>query len=134
MIRTGTVRVALSVVLAVVSFWSAASTAQTPDPQSVLGEWHGTWADPRDARATGTCTITVKKIEGPKAFIRVNLAGPRTTEVDREGTLSGNRLTVETGANTTVFTIEGDRMTGTLQSVLVGVVVQEITFTLFKRK
>ena len=134
MIRTGTVRVALSVWLAVVSLWSAASTAQTPDPQSLLGEWHGTYTDPRDTRTTGSCIITVKKIEEAKVFIHVHLAGSRSTEVDREGTLSGNILTVETAANTTVFTIEGDRMSGFLQSVLLGVPVQEIMFTLHKKK
>jgi hypothetical protein len=105
---------------------------QTLDPQSIIGEWGGRWVDPRDPGNTGSYFMTIKKIEGNKIFTRLHLVGRGSFEGDREATLSGNTLTIETRFNKAEFTIEGDQMRGTTRNLSTGFVSQEIS--LVKKK
>jgi len=108
-------------------------TPQTLDPQSIIGEWGGRWVDPREMSNTGSYFMTIKKIEGSKVFTRLYIVTRGSAfEGDREATLSGNTLTIETKFNKAEFTIEGDQMRGATRSLSTGFVVQEIS--LVKKK
>lgn len=88
---------------------------QTPlDPQSLIGEWRGSWTSTqmhraRAASASGQYYLTIEKVEGNKVHGRAEIIG--RTEFKFVGTLDGNRLTF--GQDTiTELVIDGDHMRG----------------------
>ncbi|HEU5305399.1 MAG TPA: hypothetical protein VFU40_12195 [Gemmatimonadales bacterium] len=92
--------------------------AQTPlDPKALIGEWSGTWQStgPDAATVKGQYTLTIKNIEGTRAYCDVFTTGPRgRTEGQPIATLQGNRLSWG-GQFATEFTISGTDMNGSRQ-------------------
>lgn len=85
------------------------------DPQSILGEWQGTWAMAQQRSATGNYYLTIKKVEGDKVQGRSERpASGKTPESNWNfaGTLAGNVLTIKTGELAMEMTINGNSMTG----------------------
>jgi hypothetical protein len=95
---------------------SAAVWAQAAvDPQSLVGEWTGSWVDKREGKNNGQYSLTIEKVEGNQVHGRGELSVRRTSEFKFVGTLEGNRLTF--GRDTkVVLTIEGTQMRGTSES------------------
>ena len=88
-------------------------SAQTPvDPQSLVGEWRGSWVDKRQGKVNGQYSLTIDKVDGDKVSGTGVLSGRRTTEFKFNGTLAGDRLTF--GRETvTDLVIQGTQMRGT---------------------
>jgi hypothetical protein len=107
--RRGLVSVACFFILTVASaaVWAQAAV----DPQSLVGEWTGSWVDKREGKSKGQYSLTIEKVEGNQVHGRGEVSARRTSEFKFVGTLEGNRLTF--GRDTkTVFTIEGTQMRG----------------------
>lgn len=88
--------------------------AQAFDPQSLIGEWAGTWNNlgPDAATARGQYRLTIKKVEGGKVFCHLYFTNPSGNfERDIVATLDGNRLRWG-GPRPTEFTVEGNDMRG----------------------
>jgi hypothetical protein len=72
-------------VIAVVTTLVGLVTAQAVDPQSLVGEWAGTWnsqsAEP--ANMSGAYSLTIKKVEDAKVFARLHSVSPgRNVDAD----------------------------------------------------
>jgi hypothetical protein len=98
---------------------SAASPviAQAPDSPSLLGEWSGTWVSqgPDKGIANGQYTLTIKKIDGAKAFCRLDSSSSKSSNsVDLVAKLEGNTLSWG-GQFPTVLTVNGNEMKGVRQ-------------------
>ena len=107
--RRGLVSVACFFILtaAPAAVWAQAAV----DPQSLVGEWNGSWVEKHRAIAKGQYSLTIEKVEGNKVHGRGEIRAGRTSEFKFVGTLEGNRLTF--GRDTkTEFTIEGTQMRG----------------------
>jgi hypothetical protein len=87
------------------------------DPQSIVGEWTGTWtagavsggAGPRGG-SRGPYSLTIARVEGNVVRGTVESQG---ATANFRGTLSGNQLTFGNERVQTELTIEGDSMRGT---------------------
>src|SRR5437667_8127745 len=89
--RRGLVSVACFFIL---TAGSAAVWAQAAvDPQSLVGEWNGSWVDKHQGKANGQYSLTIEKVEGNQVHGRVEVRAGRTREFKFVGTLEGNRLT-----------------------------------------
>jgi hypothetical protein len=99
------------VAVCVIAALAPAAWSQTPDvdPQTLIGQWSGSWISTHVASENGRYYLTIRRVEGQKAFGKVELIGKRTIEFMFNGTLSGNRLTFLR----TELTISGNQMTGT---------------------
>ncbi len=99
------------------------------DPQSLLGEWQGTWTFENDSGKvlTGAYGLTIERVEGDKVHGRGEILGARNTEFQFEGTLAGNRLRFDKGGKdgATELRVEGTRMFGASQ----GKVTREIALS-----
>jgi hypothetical protein len=85
------------------------------DPQSILGEWQGTWAMASSRGSTGSYYITINKVEGEKVQGRSERpASGKSAESNWNfvGTLAGNVMTVKTPDLAMELTINGKSMTG----------------------
>ena len=94
----------------VVSAWSEAPLA----PQSLVGEWSGSWRDTKKPGANGQYHLTIDEVKGDKVYGQVVISGRETLQFKLLGTLAGNRLTFSS-ANPTVLLIEGNQMRGNSQ-------------------
>ena len=104
---------AASVVAVATLVVSAAS--ETPlDPQSLVGEWSGSWKNPQLPGANGRYQLTVDEVKGDKVYGQVVISGRETLQFKLLGTLAGNRLTFSS-ANPTVLLIDGNQMRGNSQ-------------------
>ena len=93
-----------------VSAWS-----ETPlDPQSLVGEWSGSWRDTHKPGANGKYYLTVDEVKGDKVYGKVVVSGRETLQFKLFGTLAGNRLTFSS-VNPTVLLIDGNQMRGNSQ-------------------
>jgi hypothetical protein len=103
--------------LFVVALGLPQSWAQMPvDPQSLVGEWSGSWTDKRHAGNNGQYSLTIERVVGDAVHgqVQFRAGGPSGPLFDSRfvGTLQGNRLTF--GRDTkTEFSIEGTHMRGT---------------------
>jgi hypothetical protein len=87
--------------------------AQNVDPQSLVGQWTGTWTEKSQAKMNGRYYITIEKVDGKRVFGRGEVhSGSWKNEFQFVGTLEGNRLTYRRD-NLTDLTIDGNRMEGT---------------------
>jgi hypothetical protein len=85
------------------------------DPQTLLGEWQGTWASATNRGITGPYFITIKKVEGEKVQGRSERpASGKTAESNWNfvGALAGNVMTVKTPDLAMELTVNGKSMTG----------------------
>ena len=91
--------------------------AQTVDPQSLVGQWAGTWAMTNEPGIQGTHNMTISKVDGNQVFGHVDRIGVgravATVHFDFVGTLDGDRLTFAGPAHTVELTISGTDMRGT---------------------
>jgi hypothetical protein len=107
--RRGLVSIACFFILTAVP--AAAWAQAAADPQSLVGEWTGSWVDKREGKSKGQYSLTIEKVEGNRVQGRVEVSADRTSEFKFVGTLEGNRLTF--GRDTkTELTIEGTQMRG----------------------
>jgi hypothetical protein len=93
-----------------VSAWSQAPL----DPQSLVGDWSGSWTNKTLSGANGRYHLTIEQVRGNKVYGNVVISGQRTVQYKIDGTLDGNRLTFGT-QNPTQFLIEGKQMRGSAQ-------------------
>lgn len=86
------------------------------EPQSLVGEWRGSWTDKHGAKVTGQYYLTIRKVKGSKVHGTAEFFGHRKnkTSVKFVGTLSGNRLTFGR-STTTELVIDGNQMRGSSQ-------------------
>ena len=101
---------AVAVATLVVSAWS-----ETPlDPQSLVGEWSGSWTNTKLQGANGQYHLTIDEVKGDKVYGQVVISGRETLQFKLLGTLAGNRLTFSS-VNPTVLLIDGKQMRGNSQ-------------------
>ena len=93
-----------------VSAWSQ----EALDPQSLVGEWGGSWINKHQRGFTGQYHLIVEKVAGNKVYGQVTISGRDTAQFKIVGTLAGNRLTFGT-QNPTELLIEGKQMKGAAQ-------------------
>jgi hypothetical protein len=99
--------------------------AQTVDPQSLVGEWVGTWTMGSEAMVKADYNMTVTKVEGNQVHGRVERAGwgrQAPASFDFVGTLEGDKLVLAGPTHPGEFTIYktnyGTQMNGTsLESI-----------------
>lgn len=110
--RSALIFIASVVALAglVVSAWSQAAL----DPQSLVGEWSGSWINKKVRGANGQYHLTIEQVQGSKVYGQVAISGRETVQFKIVGTLDGNRLTFGT-QNPTELLIEGKQMKGAAQ-------------------
>jgi hypothetical protein len=103
--------------------------AQTIDPQSLLGEWVGTWAG-KLASASGPYRLTIEAVDGDMVRGHVDTTGaPRQQNAPVtfpiRGVLRGNHLTYGTSNYTVDLEVNGSEMRGTWT----GMAHRDITLT-----
>lgn len=89
--------------------------AQTLDPQSLLGEWQGSWSGSNAPGRGGQYNMSIRTVEGNRVRGRVersNVAAGITPDFNFIGTVTGNVLKFQGGPTTTELTIDGDQMRG----------------------
>jgi hypothetical protein len=96
-----------------VSAWSQAPL----DPQSLIGDWNGSWTNKKAQGVNGQYHLMIEQVNGKKVYGQVEFSGPQTAQFKLLGTLDGNRLTFG-GPNPTEFLIEGNQMKGSSQGRL----------------
>jgi len=95
-----------------------AAWAQAPlDPQSLVGEWSGTWQNKHYSGGNGQYHLTIEQVKGDKVYVQVVISGRDTFKT--VGTLNGNRLTFSK-QNPTELLIDGNQMKGTSQGSIRG--------------
>ena len=109
---------AVLVSLAVVASLSASGvSAQTVDPQSLVGEWVGNWSSPTEASFQGTHSVTITKVEGNQVHGHLDRIGSgrlvSTAHADFVGTLEGDKLAFAVPGNSIELTVSGTTMRGT---------------------
>jgi hypothetical protein len=94
--------------------------AQSVDPQSLVGEWVGTWTMGSEAAVKADYNMTITKVEGNQVHGRVERAGWGRTvpsEFDFVGTLEGDKLVLADSTHPGELTIYktnyGTQMKGT---------------------
>jgi len=90
--------------------------AQTADPQSLVGEWVGTWI--RDSHVQSDYNMTITKVEGNQVHGRVERTGLGSTlaaSFNFVGTLEGDKLVFSASGHTGELTIYRTRVGTTLQ-------------------
>ena len=93
-----------------------AAWAQAPlDPQSLVGEWSGTWTAKHHG-GNGQYHVTIERVEGNKVFGQVVKSGRDRFNI--VGTLAGNRLKFGGSGNPTELLIEGNQMKGSTQGAI----------------
>jgi len=105
--------------LAVVTgFAPPEALAQSVDPQSLVGEWRGTYHGVSERLIQGTLNVTVTKVEGNQVHGRVEREGfgkaVSPARVDFVGTLEGDKLVITFPGNSVESTISGTQMRGTM--------------------
>jgi hypothetical protein len=93
-----------------VSAWSQAPL----DPQSLIGDWNGSWTNKKAQGVNGQYHLMIEQVNGKKVYGQVEFSGSQTAQFKLLGTLDGNRLTFG-GPNPTEFLIEGNQMKGSSQ-------------------
>src|SRR5262245_33925447 len=103
---------AVSVAAALALVPAALAQNVAPEPQSLVGQWIGTWIDKSEEKRNGPYYITIERVDGNKVFGRGEVhSRPGKTEFKFVGTLEGNRLTYGRD-NVIDLAIDGDRMEG----------------------
>jgi hypothetical protein len=98
-----------------VSAWSQ----EALDPQSLVGEWRGSWIDKKRPGANGQYFLTIEQVHANKVYGQVAISGRESVQFKIVGTLAGNRLTFGT-QNPTELLIEGKQMRGSAQGSVKG--------------
>src|SRR5215813_5590514 len=109
--------IALAGFAVVTGFTLQSALAQTVDPQSLVGQWAGTWAMANEPGVQGTHNMTISKVGGNQVYGHVDRIGfgraVATAHFDFVGTLDGDRLTFAGPAHTVELTVSGTNMRGT---------------------
>jgi len=82
-------------------------------PQSLVGEWVGSWQGKHTTKWRGQWNMTIVKVEGRRVFGHVLIDGRQRgerREFDFVGSLEGNRLS---WGKHSELTVSGDEMRGT---------------------
>jgi hypothetical protein len=99
----------------VVAFLSVSAWSQAPfDPQSLIGEWNGSWKNTKAQGVAGPYHLKIDRVQGDKVYGQVEISYRDTVKFRLVGTLDGNRLTFNP-ENPTELLIEGNQMRGTAQ-------------------
>jgi hypothetical protein len=101
-------------VVAIATLTGSAWSQTRLDPQSLVGEWSGSWINRQLQGANGQYHLTIEEVKGDKVYGQVVISGRETVQFKLSGTLDGNRLTFGS-QNPTVFLIEGNQMKGSAQ-------------------
>lgn len=83
-------------IVVVVGLGALAEEQPSIDPQSLVGEWVGSWTQARAigaAPAGGSYRMTIRRVARSKVFGHLEISKRRILELDFVGTLEGNRLT-----------------------------------------
>jgi len=97
---------------------AGAAWSQPPlDPQSLVGEWSGSWINKHQRGVNGQYHLRIDQVKGNKVFGQVTIVGREKAEFKIGGTLDGNRLTFGT-QNPTELLIEGNQMKGSSQGAV----------------
>jgi hypothetical protein len=103
------------VVLALLPALDGRAEAQAVDPQSLLGEWQGTWAWANNPGVNGQYRLNIKTVDGNRVQGRVersNVKQGLTPDFNVTGSLTGNVLRFRAGETNTELTIDGNQMSG----------------------
>jgi hypothetical protein len=92
-------QVFLFLLLAVLVSGTSIASSQTLDPQSLVGEWKGTWTRVRGnphlsghKEYSGWYYLTIERVEGNQVYGRGEYAARTAESFNFQGTLDGNRL------------------------------------------
>jgi hypothetical protein len=79
--RVGTAFLSSIAAALVVLALAPAAWSQPPeiDPQTLIGQWSGSWVGAHAAAENGRYYLTITRIEGPKVIGKVEFVGKRTT-------------------------------------------------------
>lgn len=102
--------VAVVVLVSSVAFVSSPLWSQDVDPQSLVGDWSGTWTITPDQgkESSDVYLLKIERVEGGKVYGKGDYAAGGLQSFKLEGTLDGNRL--KFGA--TELVIADNRMQG----------------------
>ena len=109
--------VLLVVVVGVLLGVAVNGDAQAPDPQSLLGEWIGTWTG-RLASASGPYRLVIERVDGRRVRGHVETTGGRNQQgapvsFRIAGVLKGNHLTYGASNSPVDLEVNGSEMRGT---------------------
>jgi hypothetical protein len=113
--RTHLTYVSLACLALLLAFGVHEVRAADLDPQSLLGEWQGTWSMASSRGTTGNYYITINKVEGDKVYGRSERPASGNSAQSNwnfVGTLAGSVVTVKTPDLAMELTITGKNMTG----------------------
>jgi hypothetical protein len=96
-----------------VVFLAAPLSAQTFDPQSLVGEWAGDWATRAERQFTGQISMSISRVAGGKVYIESAWSGARTVPPTKlVGNVTADGFTIPGPQFLTTYTLTGDRLTG----------------------
>jgi hypothetical protein len=107
---------AMLLVLTIVPTPSAWSQAPSLDPQSLVGEWSGSWTTAGAVQSTrsGRYYLTIEKVVGDKVHGTGRVEGRGGRDFNFLGTLAGDHLKFGE-ANVADLVVSGNQMRGKIQ-------------------
>jgi len=114
---SGRLLLLLASVLLVASFALPAWPQSSPDPQSLVGEWWGSWRA-RAQKGRGDYALTIDRVEGEKVYGRGKATGPWKADFEFTGRVDGKKLTFGREDAATELVIDGKRMFGAFRGTI----------------
>ena len=88
-------------------------SAQTFDPQSLVGEWAGDWVTRAERQFTGQISMSITRVAGGKVYLESSWSGARTVPPTKlVGNVTDQGFTIPGPQFLTTYTLTGDRLTG----------------------
>ena len=104
----------MSSLVAVTALGGSAWSQAPLDPQSLIGDWNGSWTNKKVQGVNGPYHLKIERVQGNKVYGQVEMSWRDTVRFRLVGTLDGNRLTFNPD-NPTELSIEGNQMKGSAQ-------------------
>ena len=103
--------------LLVASLASSAWPQSSPDPQSLVGDWWGSWRA-RAQKGRGDYALTIERVEGAQVHGRAKATGPWKADFEFTGRIDGKKLTFGREDAATELVIDGKRMFGAFRGTI----------------
>ncbi len=89
----------------------------SPDPESLVGEWWGSWRA-RAQKGRGDYALTIERVEGAQVHGRAKTTGPWKADFEFTGRVEGKKLTFGREDAATELVIDGKRMFGAFRGTI----------------
>jgi hypothetical protein len=103
--------------LLVASFASPVWSQSSPDPQSLVGDWWGSWRA-RAQKGRGDYALTIERVEGEQVYGRAKTTGPWKADFEFTGRIEGKKLKFGREDAATELVIDGNRMFGAFRGTI----------------